>query len=46
MNHEFIAKLRYRWRSLRIYRRPGSIVVDYRLLKNYARIYKPEEAAK
>ncbi|EIJ0501432.1 YlcG family protein [Salmonella enterica] len=30
---------RYRQR-LRIYRRPGSVLVDYRILRNFVRIYQ------
>ncbi|XUV82757.1 YlcG family protein [Enterobacter sp. TMH.L2] len=40
MKPELVASLRKRWNSLRIYRRPGSVLVDYRILKNHIRIYQ------
>jgi len=36
---EFIESLRMRWQRLRIYRRTGSVLVDYRILRNFIRIY-------
>ena len=39
MKPELIAILRMRWQRLRIYRRPGSVLVDYRILRNFIRIY-------
>ncbi|SQS52819.1 DLP12 prophage; small protein [Escherichia coli] len=30
--------LRHRWGRLRLYRSPGSVLTDYRILKNYAKI--------
>ncbi len=39
MKPEFIESLRMRWQRLRIYRRPGSVLVDYRILRNFIRIY-------
>ncbi|EBH0647544.1 YlcG family protein [Salmonella enterica] len=36
----------WRWKNresgqrLRIYRRPGSVLVDYRILRNFVRIYQ------
>ena len=39
MKPEFIESLRMRWQRLRIYRRPGSVVVDYRILRNFIRIH-------
>lgn len=38
MNPELIESLRMRWQHLRIYRRPGSVLVDYRILRNFIRI--------
>ncbi|NBC97882.1 YlcG family protein [Atlantibacter hermannii] len=38
MKPEFIKSLRMRWLRLRIYRRPGSVLVDYRILRNFIRI--------
>ena len=29
--------LLYRWGRLRLYRSPGSVLTDYRILKNYAK---------
>lgn len=40
MKPEFIESLRMRWQRLRIYRRPGSVLVDYRILRNFIRIYQ------
>lgn len=40
MKPELIAILRMRWQRLRIYRRPGSVLVDYRILRNFIRIYQ------
>ncbi|EMN3921276.1 YlcG family protein [Citrobacter farmeri] len=37
--------LRTRWQRLRIYRRPGSVLVDYRILKNFTRIYQKTGAS-
>ncbi|HHA1285836.1 TPA: YlcG family protein [Enterobacter roggenkampii] len=39
MKPETIEILRARWQRLRIYRRPGSVLVDYRILRNFVRIY-------
>lgn len=40
MKPELIESLRRRWQRLRIYRRPGSVLVDYRILRNFIRIYQ------
>ncbi|EJM9694853.1 TPA: YlcG family protein [Escherichia coli] len=40
MKPELIESLRMRWQRLRIYRRPGTVLVDYRLLRNFIRIYQ------
>ncbi|EAA8381469.1 YlcG family protein [Salmonella enterica subsp. enterica serovar Montevideo] len=40
MKPELIEILRARWQRLRIYRRPGSVLVDYRILRNFVRIYQ------
>lgn len=45
MKPETLEILRARWRSLRIYRRPGSVLVDYRILKNFTRIYQKKGAS-
>ncbi|AYC20085.1 hypothetical protein DZA65_03210 [Dickeya dianthicola] len=34
MENHITAALRLRWRLLRIYRYPGSVCIDYRILKN------------
>ncbi len=39
MKPELIESLRMRWLRLRIYRRPGTVLVDYRILRNLIRIY-------
>jgi len=39
MKPELIESLRMRWLRLRIYRRPGKVLVDYRILRNFIRIY-------
>ncbi|HAT3754845.1 TPA: YlcG family protein [Citrobacter amalonaticus] len=45
MKPELIKILRTRWQRLRIYRRPGSVLVDYRILRNFVRIYHSAGAA-
>ncbi|MCU6407449.1 YlcG family protein [Enterobacter quasiroggenkampii] len=45
MKQETIEILRARWQRLRIYRRPCSVLVDYRILRNFVRIYHPAGAA-
>lgn len=45
MTAEFIELLRLRWRRLRIYRYRGSVLVDYRILRNFVRIYHSAGAA-
>ena len=45
METELITILRMRWQRLRIYRRPGSVLVDYRILRNLIRIYQMAGAA-
>ncbi|ARU83228.1 hypothetical protein A8A57_21905 [Lelliottia amnigena] len=39
MNPELIEIFCIRWKSLRVYRRSGSVLVDYRILRNFIRIY-------
>jgi hypothetical protein len=39
MKPELIEFLLMRWLRLRIYRRPGTVLVDYRILRNFIRIY-------
>ena len=45
MKPELIETLRTRWRRLRIFRRSGSVLVDYRILRNFIRIYQMAGAA-
>lgn len=45
MNTELIESLHMRWLRLRIYRRPGTVLVDYRILRNFIRIYQMAGAA-
>lgn len=45
MMPETIEILRARWQRLRIYRHPGSVLVDYRILRNFVRIYHPAGVA-
>ena len=39
MKPVLIESLRMRWLRLRIYRRPGTVLVDYRILRNFLRFY-------
>ncbi|KEY47696.1 YlcG family protein [Citrobacter amalonaticus] len=45
MKPEMLEILRARWKRLRIYRRPGSVLVDYRILKNFTRTYQKTGAS-
>lgn len=45
MKPELIEILRTRWHRLHIYCRPGSVLVDYRILKNFTRIYQKTGAS-
>ena len=45
MKPELTESLRMRWLRLRIYRRPGTVLVDYRILRNFIRIYQMAGAA-
>lgn len=45
MKPEPIEVLRMHWRRLRICRRPGSVLVDYRILRNFIRINQLAGAA-
>ena len=45
MKPELIESLRLRWQRLRIYRRPGTVLVDYRILRNFLRIEQLAGAA-
>ena len=37
MNHLTIENTRYRWKKLRLCRHRGTVLVDYRILKNFIR---------
>jgi hypothetical protein len=45
MSPELVEIFRTRWQRLRVYRRPGSVLVDYRILRNFIRIYHMAGAA-
>ncbi|MFJ5982960.1 YlcG family protein [Enterobacter cancerogenus] len=45
MSSELLEIFRIRWQRLRVYRRPGSVLVDYRILRNFIRIYYMAGAA-
>lgn len=45
MSPELVEIFRIRWQRLRIYRRSGSVLVDYRILRNFIRIYHMAGAA-
>ena len=38
MTPELTETLRVRWQRLRLYHFPGSVLTDYRILKNYIKI--------
>ncbi|EPN9887528.1 YlcG family protein [Klebsiella michiganensis] len=40
MNQLFVERIRYRWKKLRLCRHRGTVLVDYRILKNFVRIYQ------
>ncbi|EML4892963.1 YlcG family protein [Klebsiella oxytoca] len=37
MNQLFVKRIRYRWKKLRLCRHRGTVLVDYRILKNFIR---------
>ncbi|PQH29098.1 YlcG family protein [Raoultella ornithinolytica] len=41
MNQDVIERIRERWQKLRLFRRRGTVMTDYRILRNYIRIYQP-----
>jgi len=45
MSPELVEIFSVRWQRLRVYRRPGSVLVDYRILRNFIRIYHMAGAA-
>ena len=40
MNHDLIERIRVRWQKLRLCRHRGTVLVDYKILRNFVRIYK------
>ena len=40
MSPELIASFRMRWQRLRVYRRRGTVLVDYSILRNLIHIYQ------
>lgn len=40
MNHDVIESIRDRWQKLRLFRHRGTVMADYRILKNFVRIYQ------
>lgn len=40
MNHLAIERIRDRWQKLRLLRSRGTVLVDYRILKHFVRIYQ------
>ncbi|MGS5490070.1 YlcG family protein [Klebsiella quasipneumoniae] len=40
MNRDVIERIRDRWQKLRLFRDRGTVLVDYRILKNFVRIYQ------
>ncbi|MFU7835453.1 YlcG family protein [Raoultella planticola] len=37
MNHVALERICYRWKKLRLCRHRGTVLVDYRILKNFIR---------
>ncbi|HFF1824906.1 TPA: YlcG family protein [Raoultella ornithinolytica] len=40
MNQDVIERIRERWQKLRLCRHRGTVLVDYKILRNFVRIYK------
>ncbi|QLK17854.1 YlcG family protein [Raoultella ornithinolytica] len=40
MNQDVIERIRDRWKKLRLCRHSGTVLVDYRILRNFVRIYQ------
>ncbi|HEY4467294.1 MAG TPA: YlcG family protein [Klebsiella sp.] len=40
MSQLAIERIRERWQKLRLFRARGTVLVDYRILKNFVRIYQ------
>ncbi|HCR0139518.1 YlcG family protein [Klebsiella aerogenes] len=40
MSRDVIERIRDRWQKLRLLRGHGTVLVDYRILRNFVRIYQ------
>ncbi|EPG6129469.1 TPA: YlcG family protein [Klebsiella pneumoniae] len=40
MNHDVIERIRDRWQKHLLLRSRGTVLVDYKILRNFVRIYK------
>lgn len=40
MSRDVIESIRDRWKKLRLCRHRGTVLVDYRILRNFVRIYQ------
>ncbi|WP_121500696.1 YlcG family protein [Entomohabitans teleogrylli] len=40
MSSDVIERIRDRWQKIRLFRRRGTVLVDYRILRNFVRIYQ------
>ena len=40
MNHDVIERIRDRWQKLRLCRHRGTVLVGYKILRNFVRIYQ------
>ena len=40
MSRDVIERIRERWLKLRLCRHRGTVLVDYKILRNFVRIYK------
>lgn len=40
MNQDVIERIRERWQKPRLCRHRGTVMTDYRILRNYVRIYQ------
>ncbi len=40
MSSDVIERIRERWQKLRLLRGRGTVLVDYRILRNFVRIYQ------
>ncbi|HFQ7686535.1 TPA: YlcG family protein [Klebsiella variicola] len=40
MSRDVIERIRDRWQKLRLCQHRGTVLVDYRILKNFVRIYQ------